>query len=81
MEVTKFGRSVGLEGRMDRQDVLAGIKLILQLHVDLCYHSGDYGTERLVHNITVLDVQIHINIMYRGCSKRNVSSFGRFLLK
>jgi hypothetical protein len=41
------------------------MNVFLQLHVHcVSYHSGDYRTERLVHNITVVlhVFQIHINI-------------------
>jgi hypothetical protein len=62
-EVRKFGKSGGWEalgGRKVWQDVLAGNKCILQLHVDCVgYISVDYRTERLVHSIRV---EIHINI-------------------
>jgi hypothetical protein len=72
-EVGKFewlGRSGNLGGlerlgrRKDRQDLLAGNKYILQLHV-VCvsYYSGDYRNERLVHSINVvIVVKILINI-------------------
>jgi hypothetical protein len=80
-EFTIFGRSGGLEVRMDGQDVLVGIKCSFATSCRLCYDSGDYSTESLVHKITVLDVQIHINNIYRGCCKRNVPGFGRVFLK
>jgi hypothetical protein len=38
------------------------MNVFLQLHsCCVSYHTGDYGTERLVHSINVV-VQIHINI-------------------
>jgi hypothetical protein len=80
-EVTKFGRSGGLEVRMDGQNALAGIKCSFATSYILCYDSGDFSTEILVHKTTALDVHIHINNMYRGCCKRNVPGFGRVFLK
>jgi hypothetical protein len=50
-EVGKFWMLGGLDGR---NDPLAGNKCIFTTSCRLSFHSGDYCTERLVTNITVV---------------------------